>query len=100
VRGIGESKRDFTALGISEEDVGKLYWIFCRIDTDGSRLIEIIELLMFLDVERTRFTRRIFSIFDDDKSGKIDFREFVLSICKSKESLAFPDWPHLTSSHG
>ena len=35
---------------------------------------------MFLDVERTRFTKRIFSIFDDDKSGEIDFREFVLSI--------------------
>ena len=35
---------------------------------------------MFLDVERTRFTKRIFSIFDDDKSGQIDFREFVLSI--------------------
>lgn len=40
----------------------------------------IHQLLMFLDVERTRFTKRIFSIFDDDKSGEIDFREFVLSI--------------------
>ena len=35
---------------------------------------------MFLDVERARFTKRIFSIFDNDKSGQIDFREFVLSI--------------------
>ena len=40
----------------------------------------VYQLLMFLDVERTRFTKRIFSIFDDDKSGEIDFREFVLSI--------------------
>jgi hypothetical protein len=82
VRGVCEFKRDFSAVGISEEDIGKFYWIFCKIDTDGSQLIEILELLMFLDVERTRFTKRIFSIFDDDKSGKIDFREFVLSVCE------------------
>ena len=38
------------------------------------------ELLAFLDLEKTRFTRRIFSIFDEDGSGLIDFREFVLSL--------------------
>lgn len=73
-------RRDFQALGISESDCGKLYHLFSKIDMDGSGEIEILELLMFLDVERTRFTKRIFSIFDDDKSGQIDFREFVLSI--------------------
>mmetsp|Transcript_1741 Transcript_1741/g.2724 ORF Transcript_1741/g.2724 Transcript_1741/m.2724 type:complete len:509 (-) Transcript_1741:189-1715(-) len=71
---------DFNALGISERDVGRLYGLFTVIDSDGSGCIEIIELLMFLDVERTRFTKRIFSMFDDDNSGEIDFREFVLSI--------------------
>jgi len=38
------------------------------------------ELLAFLDLEKTRFTKRIFSIFDEDGSGLIDFREFVLSL--------------------
>jgi Ca2+-binding EF-hand superfamily protein len=71
---------DFNALGITECDVGRLYGLFRAIDGDGSGSIEIIELLMFLDVERTRFTKRIFSMFDDDNSGSIDFREFVLSI--------------------
>jgi Ca2+-binding EF-hand superfamily protein len=65
-----------------EADIGKLFGLFCIIDGDSSGSIEIIELLMFLDVERTRFTKRIFSMFDDDASGCIDFREFVLSICK------------------
>jgi hypothetical protein len=73
-------KKDFDALGISEADCGKLYGLFQTIDSDASGSIEILELLMFLDVERTPFTKRIFSMFDDDNSGEIDFREFVLSI--------------------
>lgn len=56
---------------------------------DGSGNIEIAEMLAFLDVDRTKFSKRLFSIFDDDASGEIDFKEFVLScwnycsLCKS-----------------
>jgi len=38
------------------------------------------ELLAFLDLEKTRFTKRIFSLFDEDGSGLVDFREFVMSL--------------------
>lgn len=35
---------------------------------------------MTLDIERTKFSMRVFSIFDEDSSGEIDFREFVLAL--------------------
>lgn len=47
---------------------------------DGGGTIDLLELLTVIDVERTPFTERIFQIFDDDNSGKIDFGEFVLSL--------------------
>ena len=50
------------------------------MDVDDSGCIELVELLVHIDLERTKFTERIFSIFDEDGSGQIDFREFVLSL--------------------
>lgn len=38
------------------------------------------ELLAFMDLDPTPFSKRVFSIFDDDQSGEVDFREFVLSL--------------------
>jgi hypothetical protein len=49
-------------------------------DMDGSGSIALAELLTHIDLERTAFTVKIFSIFDDDKSGEIDFKEFVMSL--------------------
>jgi hypothetical protein len=36
--------------------------------------------LSALDIERTKFTERIFAVFDAKHDGRIDFREFVLSL--------------------
>ena len=47
---------------------------------DGSGSIEVKEMLVHFDIERTKFTRRVFGIFDDDNSGSIDFHEFVLAL--------------------
>jgi Ca2+-binding EF-hand superfamily protein len=51
-----------------------------EIDTDDSGTIDVAELEAYLRLEKTRFTTRIFSIFDEDNSGSVDFREFVLSL--------------------
>lgn len=77
---VASYKREFEVLCLSEADVGKLFQIFQNVDVDGSGNIELAELLVHLDVERTPFTKRIFSLFDEDGSGEIDFREFVLSV--------------------
>ena len=42
--------------------------------------ISISELLKFLDLQETPFTRAIFMVMDEDKSGEIDFREFVIAL--------------------
>ncbi len=73
-------KPEFDVLCLSERDIGRLYKIFRKVDVDGSGEIELAELLVHMDVERTPFTQRVFSIFDEDGSGEIDFREFVLSL--------------------
>jgi Ca2+-binding EF-hand superfamily protein len=54
--------------------------MFCKVDLDGSGSVDTVELLTLLDIERTRFTEQIFAVFDNDGSGKVDFREFVMSL--------------------
>lgn len=70
----------FRALKLTPKDVGALYRAFRNADIDDSGTIEIDEMLEKYNFEATRFTRRMFSIFDDDNSGKIDFREFVFAV--------------------
>lgn len=77
---VKKYRRQFEALQLSRREVNKLYKIFRKADVDGSGTIALIELLCHIDVERTAFTERVFSIFDEDGSGEIDFREFVLAL--------------------
>lgn len=58
-------KNDFEKLMLSEFDIRRLYSIFRQIDVDGSGTIEILELLMFLDIESTKFSRQVFSVMDE-----------------------------------
>jgi len=60
--------------------VRKLFHAFKKFDMDGSGSIGLVELLTQLDLPRTKFTEKVFSIFDDDGSGEIEFKEFVLSV--------------------
>ena len=70
----------FEALLLPQTAIQKLHYYFHQADMDHSGTIDLVEMLTVLDLERTRFTERVFSIFDEDKSGKIDFGEFVLSL--------------------
>ena len=70
----------FSSLQLQEVDVGRMRKIFNKCDNDRSGSIELLELLMYLDIERTPFTKRVFGIFDDDNSGEIDFKEFIMAL--------------------
>ncbi len=72
----------FYAMKLTRPEVVKMYEIFKNIDRDGSGAIDVVELLTLMDIERTDFTERIFSAFDKDHTGKIDFYEFVVSLWK------------------
>jgi len=56
--------------------------IYNKVDADRSGEIDVVELLTLLDIDRTAFTERIFSAFDKDHTGRIDFYEFVVSLWK------------------
>jgi Ca2+-binding EF-hand superfamily protein len=58
-------RTDFEKLMLSEFDIRRLYSIFRQIDVDGSGTIDILESLMFFDVESTRFSRQVFSVMDE-----------------------------------
>ena len=70
----------FASLGFTERDLSYLKETFDKADGDASGQISLMELLMFLDIDRTKFAKRVFSIFDEDLSGEIDFREFVVAM--------------------
>jgi len=80
VRRIAQHQDEFEALSFSELDIGRLYKVFRRVDNDDSGQIDLAEMLAHFDLERTPFTMRVFSMFDEDRSGMVDFREFVLSL--------------------
>jgi hypothetical protein len=70
----------FQSLQLTNDEVQQLLRLYGKVDLDGGGTIDVVELLTVIDVERTPFTERIFTIFDEDSSGKIDFGEFVLAL--------------------
>ena len=72
-------KHEFDALMIVDADLEALYECFCEIDEDGSGEVDLMEMIRYLDLQRTKFNYRIFTLFDEDGSGEIDFREFVVA---------------------
>lgn len=57
-----------------------MYNLYRKVDADDSGEISYEELLVHIDVEKTPFSKRIFTIFDEDGSGQISFLEFVLTL--------------------
>ena len=75
-----DQREDFEALKLGPREVRALHTEFVRIDEDGSGQISVTELLDYLQLPRSRFTKRVFSIFDIDGSGEIDLYEFVCTL--------------------
>lgn len=72
----------FKAMKLKREEVIDMLAVYNKVDCDKSGNIDVVELLTLLDIERTRFTERIFSAFDKDHTGQIDFYEFTVSVWK------------------
>lgn len=72
----------FKAMKLKNYEVKRLYKIYNSVDADRSGSIDVVELLTFLDIERTPFTERIFEAFDKDHTRRVDFYEFVVSAWK------------------
>lgn len=72
--------QQFVALKMTKSEMAKLLRVYKKIDVDGSGTVDLPELFVFLNIEHTPFTERVFNIFDMNGTGKVDFREFVLSL--------------------
>lgn len=70
----------FEALQLSPEEVEQLHDMFCSFDHDRSGFVSTHELFATLAKDSTSFRDRVFAMFDEDGSGQIDFREFVLTL--------------------
>ena len=77
--------------GLKPKHVKTLYKLFRKADKEQSGEISVLEFLMFFDIDRTVFAVKAFTHMDDDKSGEIDFPEFVKAawafVSLSKEGL-------------
>jgi len=66
---VAEHKPMFETLSLKESHIDKLYQVFMKADFDMSGELSLFEMLDYLDVKRTDFSLRVFSIFDEDASG-------------------------------
>lgn len=71
---------------MESKDVDKLYHHFLRIDSDGNGVIDREELMRQPAVTGNPLAGRLLELLDTDKSGDINFAEFVagLSIFSAK----------------
>ena len=77
---IAQHKPMFQRLGFSSWGANGMRKLFCAIDEDHSGEISIREFLKYFDLDRTKFSKRAFAIFDADSSGELDFKELTMSI--------------------
>ena len=67
-------------LGLERHELNALEKVFDKVDENRDGRISLGEFLEFLGVEASPFHRKVFSMFDGDSSGGIDFREFVVAL--------------------
>eukprot|EP01138_Halocafeteria_seosinensis_P008273 gb/GECG01008454.1/.p1 GENE.gb/GECG01008454.1/~~gb/GECG01008454.1/.p1 ORF type:complete len:126 (+),score=6.43 gb/GECG01008454.1/:1-378(+) len=60
--------------------LGVFISFFKKYDYNQSGTLSLVEFLDSCDLERNRFTIRVFSGGDTDTSGEIDFRELLFTV--------------------
>ena len=49
--------------------------------------VDVSEFLQFFELQRTRFSKRVFSVMDADGSGEMDFSKSLKIYCNSAKSI-------------
>lgn len=65
---------------IKPESIKKAYQRFQETDVDHSGLIDYTEFCEVLQVEPSPQVEKLFQLFDNDKSGQIDVKEFMIGL--------------------
>ena len=61
----------------SEDEIRRLGQRFKKLDIDKSGTISIDEFMSLPELQQNPLVRRVIDLFDTDRNGEIDFREFV-----------------------
>ncbi len=67
-------------LVVSEEEITRLYKRFIKLDKDGSGSLEKDEFLAIPQIASNPLAQRLLAVFDNDGSGDVDFKEFLLGL--------------------
>lgn len=51
-------------------------------------MVDVNEFCRLLRVERSPFVERLFSMFDTDRGGLIDLKEFIVGACSATSGAA------------
>jgi Ca2+-binding EF-hand superfamily protein len=76
---VGIHAHDYKTLSLAEADVGAVYKIYSVLDVRGSGAIPLPEILAFMQIENSEFTRKIFlSVKVLFQLSEITFFEFLV----------------------
>jgi len=64
----------------TEAEIKRLFRKFKKLDVDKSGTLSVQEFLNIPELEHNPLVQRVVHTFDADKSGEVDFKEFVLSL--------------------
>ena len=67
-------------LFLTDHEIDRFYTAYCDIDADNSGFIRDDEFRAYFRTERNAINEKIFSMFDSDKSGFLNFFEFTCSV--------------------
>ena len=64
-------------MGLNQRELDAFYSVFAAVDIDGSNAVSTGEFYAYFGMDHSMYNSRIFELFDVDKSGEVDFEEFV-----------------------
>ncbi len=77
---VRKFKSQFEALQLKEHDVAQILRISHNVDSANGGDVGISEFLEYVKIFKSAFAERVLSLFDQDGSGELDFRELVFCI--------------------
>lgn len=67
-------------LHLKRSDLNAIYTQFCVLDSDNSGEVEVEEFIIHNEIASDIFGELVFTLFDQNKSGKLDFQEYVIAV--------------------
>jgi hypothetical protein len=79
--GLAKWKSQFEYLGLSDNDIMKLYLLYNKLQVEKAEQIAVLRLLKKFHLEDNAFMTRAMSTLVDKESGNIpNFRDFVFTL--------------------